>query len=264
MLSHFICVRIFVTLWTVAHQVALFMGFSRQEYWSGLPFPSPGDLPDPGIEPPSLISSALAGSFFTTGATWEALHERHWFVIFSLVLQRLYEGFVLRLCHPAPWQHEVFPLSSILRKSLYKFGTSPFNVWSFPFSHLVVSDSLQSHGLKHARLPCPSPTFGACSNPCPSSQWCHPTISSSVTPFSSCLQSFPNIRVFSNELVLHIRWPKYWSFSFSISPSDEYSGLISFRIDWFDLLAVQGTLKSLLQHHSSKASILQHSAFFIV
>ena len=75
---------------------------------------------------------------------------------------------------------------------------------------------------------------------------------------------FPNIRVFSKESVLHIRWPKYWSFSFSISPSNEYSGLISFRIDWFDLLAVQGTLKSLLQHHSSKASILQHSAFFIV
>ena len=75
---------------------------------------------------------------------------------------------------------------------------------------------------------------------------------------------FPSIRVFSNELVLHIRWPKYWSFSFSISPSNEYSGLISFRIDWLDLLAVQGTLKSLLQHHSSKASILQGSAFFMV
>ena len=75
---------------------------------------------------------------------------------------------------------------------------------------------------------------------------------------------FPSIRVFSNESVLHIRWPKYWSFSFSISPSSEYSGLISFRIDWLDLLAVQGTLKSLLQHHSSKAPILQHSAFFIV
>ena len=75
---------------------------------------------------------------------------------------------------------------------------------------------------------------------------------------------FPSIRVFSNELALHIRWPKYWSFSFSISPSNEYSGLISFRIDWFDLLAVQGTLKTLLQHHSSKASILQCSAFFIV
>ena len=75
---------------------------------------------------------------------------------------------------------------------------------------------------------------------------------------------FPSIRVFSNESVLHIRWPKFRSFSFSISPSNEYSGLISFRIDWLDLLAVQGTLKSLLQHHSSKASILQHSAFFIV
>ena len=75
---------------------------------------------------------------------------------------------------------------------------------------------------------------------------------------------FPSISVFSKESALCIRWPKYWSFSFSISPSNEYSGLISFRIDWFDLLAVQGTLKSLLQHHSSKASILQHSAFFIV
>ena len=75
---------------------------------------------------------------------------------------------------------------------------------------------------------------------------------------------FPNSRVFSNELVLCIRWPKYWSFSFSISPSNEHPGLISFRMDWLDLLAVQGTLKSLLQHHSSKASILQHSAFFIV
>ena len=78
------------------------------------------------------------------------------------------------------------------------------------------------------------------------------------------LSIFPSIRVFSNESALHIRWPKYWSFSFNISPSNEYSGLISFRIDWLDLLAVQGTLKSLLQHHSSKASILQCSAFFIV
>ena len=75
---------------------------------------------------------------------------------------------------------------------------------------------------------------------------------------------FSSIRVFSNESALHISWPKYWSLSFSISPSNEYSGLISFRMDWLDLLAVQGTLKSLLQHHSSKASILQHSVFFIV
>ena len=83
-------------------------------------------------------------------------------------------------------------------------------------------------------------------------------------PFLLLLSIFPSIRVFSNESVLHIRWPKYWSFSFSISPSNEYSGLISFRIDWFDLLAVQGTLKSLLQHHNSKASILQRSVFFMV
>ena len=83
-------------------------------------------------------------------------------------------------------------------------------------------------------------------------------------PLLLLLSVFPGIRVFSSESVLRIRWPKYWSFSFSISPSNEYSGLISFRMDWLDLLAVQGTLKSLLQHHSSKASILRHSAFFIV
>ena len=86
-----------------------------------------------------------------------------------------------------------------------------------------------------------------------------------LIPFSSCLPSIlPNIKVFSNESVLHIRWTKYWSFSFSISLSSEYSGLISFRIDWLDLLAVQGTLKSLLQHHCSKALFLWCSAFFIV
>ena len=83
-------------------------------------------------------------------------------------------------------------------------------------------------------------------------------------PLLLLLSIFPRIRVFSNESMFHIRWPKYWSFNFSISPSNEYSGLISFRIDWFDLHAVQGTLKSLLQHHSSKASVLQCSAFFMV
>ena len=121
---------------------------------------------------------------------------------------------------------------------------------SIQFSCSVISDSLWCHGLQHARLPCPSPTPGAFSNSCPSSWWCRPTISSSVVPFSSYLQSFPGSESFSNESVLHNRWPKYWSSSFSISPSNEYSGLISFRMDWFDLLAVQGTLKSLLQHHS--------------
>ena len=123
--------------------------------------------------------------------------------------------------------------------------------------------SLQPHGLQHTSLPCPSPIPGACSNSCPPSRRCHPTMSSSVVPFS-CLQSFPESASASSESVLCIRWPKYWSFSFSISPLSEYSGLISFRMDWLDLFAVQGTLKSLLQHHSSKASILHCSVFFIV
>ena len=117
--------------------------------------------------------------------------------------------------------------------------------------------------MHHTRLPCPSPTPRTCSNWCSLSWWWHPAIlSTSVDPFS-CLQSFP-ASVFSNESVLFIRGPEYWSFSFSISPSNEYSGLISFRINWLDLLAVQGTLKSLLQHYNPKASILRHSAFFIV
>ena len=135
---------------------------------------------------------------------------------------------------------------------------------SVQFSRSVVSDSLQPHELQHARPPCPPPTHRVHTNPCPLSRWCHPAISSSVVPFSSYPQIPPSIRVFSNESALSIRWPKYWSFSFSISPSNEHPGLISFRMDWLDLLAVQGTLKSLLQHHSSKASMLQHSAFFTV
>ena len=103
----------------------------------------------------------------------------------------------------------------------------------------------QLHGLQHARLPCPSPTPGACANPCPSTQWCHSTISSSVVSFSSCLQSFPASGSFPvSHFFFCIRWPKDWSFSFSISLSNEYSGLISLRTDWFDLLAVQRTFKS--------------------
>ena len=138
------------------------------------------------------------------------------------------------------------------------FGMEPYSAF-----RSVVSDSFWPHGLQHARLTCPSPNPGACSNSCLSSRWCYPTISSSVIPFSFCLQSFPALGSFPMS-VLRIRWPKYWSFSFSLSPSSEYSGLISCRMDWFDLLAVQGTLKSFPQHHSSKASILQPSAFFIV
>ena len=127
-----------------------------------------------------------------------------------------------------------------------------------------MSDSLGPHGLLNARLPYLSPTPRACSNSCPLSQWWHPTSLLILCCLLLLLHSiFRSIRFFYNELVLHIRWPKYWSFNFSISPSNEYSGLISFRMDWLDLLAVQETLKSLLQHHRSKTSILQHSAFFM-
>ena len=117
---------------------------------------------------------------------------------------------------------------------------------SVQFSCSVMSDSLRSRGLQHTRLPCPSPTPRTYSNSCPSSQWCHPTISPSVIPLSSI---FPSIRVFSNESVLHIRWPKYWSFSFSISPSNEYSGLITFRVDWLDLPAVSRVFSNTVQKH---------------
>ena len=104
---------------------------------------------------------------------------------------------------------------------------------SVQFNRSAVPDSLWPQRRQHTRLPCPSPTPGACSNSCAPSGWCHPTTSSSVISFSSCLESFPRIRVFSSKSVLHIRWPKYWSFSFSISPSNEYSGLMSFRMDYW-------------------------------
>ena len=129
-------------------------------------------------------------------------------------------------------------------------------------SHSVVFYSLRPHELQHARPPCPSPTPGVHWDSHSTSQWCHPAISSSVVPFSSCPQSLPASES-SSESALRMRWPKYWSFSFHSSPSNEYLGLISFRIDRFDLLAVQGTLKSFFLYHSLKASILQRSAFFM-
>ena len=138
------------------------------------------------------------------------------------------------------------------------------NTRSVQLSHSVMSNSLRPHGRQHARLLCPSPVPGACSNSRPSSQWCHPTIIILYRLLILPPSIFPSIRVFSNESAPHIRWPKYWNFSLSISLSNEYSRLISFRIDWFDLLVVQGTLKSLLQHHNSKASVLWRSAFFMV
>ena len=118
-----------------------------------------------------------------------------------------------------------------------------------------MSDSLRPHELQHARLLCTSLSPRVCLNSCPLNLWC---------PLLLLPSFFPSIRVFSNELAFRIRWSNYWSFSFNISPSKEYSWLISFRINWFDLLVVQETLKSLLQHHSLEALILQCSAFFMV
>ena len=119
----------------------------------------------------------------------------------------------------------------------------------------MVSNSLQLYGLQHTRLPYLLPSPEICSNLCTLSQWCHPTILCCPLLLPSI---FPGIRVFSNESVLHIRWLKYWSFSFCIRPSNEYSGLISFRIDWFGLVAVHGTLKRLLQHDISKHLLSDH------
>ena len=133
---------------------------------------------------------------------------------------------------------------------------------SVQFSHLVVYDSLRPHGLQHARPPCTSPALEF-------AQTHVHQVSDAIQPSHTLSSPSPPAFNLSQhqglfKWALHIRWLKYWSFSFSISPSNEYSGLISFRIDWLDLLAVQGTLRSLLQHHSSKASILQCSAFFVV
>ena len=136
-------------------------------------------------------------------------------------------------------------------------------IGSVQFSRSVMSDCLQPHEPQHARPPCPTPTPKVCTNSCPLSCWCHPNISSYVVPFSYRPQSLPASGSFQGS-TLCIRRPKYWRFSFNISPSNEHPGLISFRTDWLDILAVQGTLKSLLQHHSSKTLILLFSAFFTV
>ena len=201
------------TPWTAAYQAPPSVGFSRQEYWSGVPLPSPN-------MPSRLVITFLPRS------------------------KRLLIS----------WLQS--PSAVILEPR--KIVVHRYNGILLLFICSVMSSSFQPHAQHHARLPCPSLSLGACSNSCQSSWWYHPTISSTVAPFSSYSQSFPASGA------LHIWWPKYWSFSFSISPSNEYSVLIPFRIDWFDLLAVQGTLKSLLQHHSSKALILQCSAFFMV
>ena len=131
------------------------------------------------------------------------------------------------------------------------------------FSCSAVSNFLQPHELQCTRLPCPSLFPRVCSNTWPLSQWCDPIISSFVASFSSCPKLSPASEVFPNESALCIRWPKYyWSISIGINPSNEYSGLISFRIDWFDFLAVQGTLKSLLAPQFESISSLALSLLY--
>ena len=192
--------------------------------------------------------------------------------ILPLVIQlSMMTLFLLNPTNVPPWASSLimiwsvllshFPLILILQASISLSLSCTFLVAIQSPSHVWLFAT--PHGLQHARLPCPSLSPGACSNSCPLSWWCHPTISSSVVPFCSCHPSFPTSRCFQWVSSSH-QVAKVFSFSSSISPSNEYSGLISFRIDWLDLLAVQGTLKSLLQHHSSKASDLWYSAFFMV
>ena len=187
---------------------------------------------------------------------------------FRLVLPQTESLYLL-----SPQHQKWFPTQSLCLInicSLKQIGMltlfSFFHILLLLFSRSVVSDSLRPHGLPHARPPCPSPSTGAFLNSCPSSWWCHPTILSSVVPFSSCLQSVPASGSFLMSWLFESGGQSIGastSASASVLPVN-VPGLISFRIDWFDLFAVQGTLKSLLQYHSSKASILWCSAFFVV
>ena len=203
-ISHFSRIWLFATLWTVAHQASLSIGFSRQDYWSGLLCSPPGNLPNPGIEPSSLTSPAWQTALLLLVPPQ-----------FSSVQSLSHVWLFVTLWITA---HQASLAITISRSSLKLISIESV----MPSSHLIL---------------------------------CRPLLLPPIPP---------SIRVFSNESTLHMRWPKYWSFSFSISPSKEIPGLISFRMDWLDLLAVQGTLKSLLQHHISKTSILRRSAFFTV
>ena len=225
----------------------LFMGFSRQECWSGLPFPSPADH-----------------VLWFGEDSWESLDckeikpvnpkgNQSW--IFLRRTDAKAEA-------PVLWPPDT--KSQLIRKDPDAGKDQRQEVRFSSVQSLSHVQLFETPWIAACLPPCPSPTPRVYPNPCPSSWWCHPAISSSIIPFSSCPPILPSIRVFSNESTLCMRWPKYWSFSFNISPSNEHPGLISFRMDWLDLLAAQGTLKSLLQHHSRKASIFRCSAFFTV
>ena len=253
-------------------QVPLSVGFSRQEYWSGLPSPPTGDLPYPRIKPAFPLSPALTSGFFYHRATKEVPYTYTHAHTPGISQPSNSQGVV----HP---KNKKWVLDSVIPKAgllkiiqlqkpitiekyiicKYAFLAQFRSVQSLSRVRLFVTQWIAAH---QASL---STTISRSSlkltsiesvMPCSHLILCHPLLLLPPIP--------PSIRVFSNESTLRMRWSKYWSFSFSISPSKEHPGLISFRMDRLDLLAVQGTLKSLLQHHSSKASILRCSAFFTV
>ena len=207
------------------------MGFSRQEYWNVLPRPSPGDLSDPGIQPTSLMSQALAGKFFTTSTTWEAQGnpvgsgetEIKEPPLFSFIYVKYKQNQIF--CQDVgKIYHQV---TRYLSHMMWKLALSFSSVQSLSCVWLLVT-----HGLQHARPPCPSPTSGVYSKSCSMSRWCHPTISSSEVHFSSCLQSFPASRSFSTSQFFFASGGQ----SIGVLASNEYSGLISFRMDrWISL-----------------------------
>ena len=237
-------VWLFATPWTEACQAPLSTEFSRQEYWSGFPFPSPGDLPDPGIEPHLQLGRQ------------EHYHWATWASPFSLTTFnscKIHGNFQTERGNNM--QATVRADSTFRATKKYQFSSvqslSHVQLFATPWipghqASLSITNSRSSLKLTSIKLVMPSRHLILC----------RPLLL--LPPIS------PSIRVFSNESTLHMRWPKYWSFSFSIIPSKEIPGLMSFRMDWLDLLAVQGTLKTLFQYHRSKASLLWCSAFFTV
>ena len=207
---------------------------------------------------PSLPRSRVSNGSLMGDYVWDPFTRQYNSSVAFLLLFLICLRSIL---HTAALSNTVMIISSSLPHP--DFSVAPFLPLRLLFNCWVVSDSLQPHELQHTRLPCPSLSSRVCSNSCPLSQWCHLTISSTVSLFSSCLNLSQHQSLFQWIGSLH-QVAKVLELQLSISPSSEYSGLISFRTDWFNLLTVQRTLKSLLQHHSLKASVLQCSAFFVV
>ena len=230
----------------------LSMGFFRKEYWSVLPFPPPGDLPNPGIKPKFPVSFAFTNVFLTYLATWEVhrrINNKYFFFKRQKKPKKKPDIYCLTFSNFQNLSAKYLAILGIQFSTVQSLS----RVWLFATPWTAACQSSLSITNSHSL-----PKFMLIESVMPSSHliFCCPLL---LPP-----SVFPSIRVFSNESAVSIRWPKYWSFSFSISPSNEYSGLTSFRINLLNLLEVQGTLKSLLQHHSSKASILEGPAFFIV